>query len=135
MQLYNKKEFIQLQTPIIFSYYNGGDGFGLYECFDFIKDNNGKVVDYGVVNLLLTGIMPKLDDETRQSFLKRQDIQPNDFGYDYIEDTGNEFELDLNCGQRNGISDDTEMFIVYSKTDLLNLINKLQQVFMEKYTL
>jgi hypothetical protein len=134
MKIYNKKEFFKLQTPIIFSRYIDGTFQGLYYCTDFLQGERGEFIDYVTVDLLCAGIMPKLTDETLKSYKLRKQHQPDDFGYAFIE-SGSEFELDLDCGGRDGLFDDEEKFVVYHKADLLSLINKLQELYIDKYTI
>jgi len=135
MRLYNKKDFFKLQTPVIFSYYRAGTFQGLCVCTEFLQGSDGEFIDYFNVDLLCTGIMPKLKDETLRAYSIRKELQPEEFGYELIETQGEEFEMDLDCGGRDGRYEDDEIFAVYGKTDLLNLINKLQEVYIDKYTI
>lgn len=125
MKLYSKQEFIKLQTPIIFSYLDVSyQNQGLYECFEFIKDDNDEVIDYGVVNLLDDGKMVSTEGFKEWSNWE--------YDRDYI-DSGKEFYLDLACGQRDGRYSDNEQFIVYDRADIKNLICALQNIYIERY--
>ena len=41
------------------------------------------------------------------------------------EEKGNSFKLDFDCGERDGLYEDEELFAVYEKEDIVNFIRKL----------
>lgn len=126
MKLYNKTEFFKLNLPIIFSYYNTDKISGLYECFEFIEDNKGNIIDYSIVDLICTEMIDTNFDNNN-NVLEWYDI-------DYIE-SGKAFYLNLDSGMRDGLYSKDEKFIVYERSDILTLINKLQDVYIKRYTI
>lgn len=118
MRLYTRQEFFKLQTPIIYSRYqmNSLDIEGLYLCYDFLKNNNGEIIDYGYCDLINASSL-ELDDG--------RELYMCDLA-EYIEQF-NEFKIDLECGQRDGCYDDSQLFIVYDNYDIDQLVNTLLQ--------
>ena len=138
MKLVNKKEFFKLQTPIIYSIYLHGDCTGLFECFEFWKDDDGNIFEWLYTPYLIGSLLPKLKDETKDAYIERNNLSEKMLDeldeIFFITKKGNSFELDLESGSRDGLFNKDDIFMIYEKTDLLNLINKLQSIFIEKYS-
>ena len=131
MKIITRQELMKLKTPFIFSNYTTGSLEGLYQCFEIMKS------DFCVVNLL-NEIIPKLnfeDAETMQKYRKKMEHWSSGDRMDlaYEMEKGIEFELDLECGGREGLFDDNMKYALYDKSDLLKLINKLQEIYIRKY--
>ncbi|GCD12916.1 hypothetical protein [Clostridium tagluense] len=114
MKILNRKELRQLEHRNLFSNANG-DINGLY-----IYEENMSV-DFVQTDLL--GFPQHKDSRGHQGM--------EDFS---LVKHGKELEIDLDCSSREGFYDDSRLYAVYEKGDLLKLINKLQQIYIENYT-
>lgn len=105
MRIVNRKEFLSLPVGIIYSTYQSHGMFsGLY----------GKGVSYP-------------NDWVYQDALDSVDCNSSEERDHLIDaaEQGGEFKMYLNCGERDGCYDDTDMFAIYDKSDVGRLIQFL----------
>jgi len=115
MKVLNRKELMALDNRALYTNANNQNVEGLH----IYEENMG--VDFVKTDLL--GFVQSKDSKGHQ----------NMEGFELVK-YGKEFEIDLECSSREGFYDDKRLYAVYEKTDLLKLINKLQQIYIENYT-
>jgi hypothetical protein len=105
MRIVNRTDFLSLPSGIIYSKYQQlGIIEGLYEKGDTWSD-----------------------DWIYQSLLDSVDCNDSDefANIMFAAEEGSEFKMDLNCGERDGVFDDNDKFVVYDKKDLDKLVVRL----------
>lgn len=89
--------------------------------------------DFCVVNLL-DEVVPRLNIKIAEEikiYERKIEHWNSEDRYDLMNkaEKGVEFELDLECGGRDGLFDNEAKYAIYNKSDLLKLINKLQEIY------
>jgi len=124
MKIVNKREFMKLKTPILYSHYRPCVIEGLFVC----EDNTSCGMNDFCETTLLDEQQPigvTEDDMVGWSDGDRVDL------LDRAEKQGEQFELDLDCGCREGLYDDTRLYVVYEPQDMKKLIDRLQGIYSE----
>ena len=123
MKLINRKEFIDIKRPVIFSYYNDNDI--LLDCENlYLKYENCGSDDFCVINLL------------KEVWFQYEDMvwswgtENILYAIDELE-KWNIIRLDLQCWWRDGMFDYNQKFLIYDDIDIINLINTLKQCLIQ----
>jgi len=119
MRIVNKKEFLALPNNTVYSKYSKtGNIEGLYIKTDTWEND-----------WIYEDLISCIDCFDTGEFLDICTKAENDSKY--------EFKLDLYCGERDSLFDPNDLFMIYSNTEVQNLINKLKEVFLlfEKETI
>jgi hypothetical protein len=105
LKIVNRKDFMQMPNGIVYSKYKSlGMIDGLYQ----------KVKSYEN-DWIYQDLLASVDANDDEEF---SDIM-------FAAEEGMEFSLDLECGERDGGFQDTDMFVLYGKADLDKLIIRL----------
>ena len=108
MRIVNRQEFLQLPSGTVYSKYKSmGMISGLYEKFQ--SSTNDWVYQ---------DLISCIDADSSAELFDLMDAAMN----------GKEFSLDLDCGERDGCYDESDMFAIYDKKDLDKLIVRLIEV-------
>lgn len=117
MKLFKRKDFLQLPAGTIYSRVNKNYGELMHGLF--CKTSGAEYeVDWVEQDLISECGFPN-------------DITSGSDAIDYqlnLRDTFQEFETDLDCGGRDGMFNDEDVFVVWNKTDVQKLISYLQEV-------
>lgn len=117
MKLYPRSEFIKLPAGIIFSKVNKNFGEIMHGMYCKTSDIKSLGDDFGYQNLIMSpSDKYDVDDIYGDGGLTSTNIK---------RDAGEDFEIDLHCPKRDGCFDDSDVFVVWSQKDILNLIKYL----------
>lgn len=103
MKIINREEFLKLKGEILYSRFEPDVFRGLE-----VKTDNWK--DDWMYNDLIGNV----DCDSSESFSEKCDKK--------------EFDLNFDCGERDGLYEDRELFAIYSKEEILKLISRLKKV-------
>ena len=123
MKIVNKKEFMELKTPIVFSHYSPCQIEGLYVCVD-----NSSMKNDFVQASLIDDVVPIGDEPESWSSGDVFDLL-----YD-AEKNKTPFKLDLEFNGREGLYDDNKLYAVYDDEDITRLTDKLLEISNKKET-
>lgn len=112
MRIINRKELMKMKAPFIFSHYSPCNIDDLFICTDTTYHGN----DF--IEAQLLGEAISMDGKNEDTIGVLIDAEEN----------GTEFKLDLECGGREGLFDDTKLYAVYNNEDIQRLIDKLSSV-------
>lgn len=107
MKIVNRKEFLSLPSGIIYSYYRAHGFDGLYEKGESLEN------DWYYADMI--------DNVDCNSSNERDSII-------FAAEEGAHFRMDLDCGSRDGVFEDSDMFAVYDANDLDRIIKKLSAI-------
>lgn len=112
MKIVNRKTFLELPSGIVYSRYQSLGSLSSLE----VKESSGGVLgnDWVYTNLISS-------------------VECNDSGeFSEImmaaEESGSEFKLDVECGERDGFFEEDELFAVYDRDDLAKLHKRISTV-------
>ena len=111
MRIVNKQEFYRLPEGTLFAKYEPIIFDGLFIKYQNMCDHQNNPIDYVYESLLCN-----VDCESSGHFA---DILLE------AEEKGNSFKLDFDCGERDGLYEDDELFAIYEKEDINEFIRKL----------
>lgn len=106
MRIVNRKEFLSMPSGTVYSHYMPQVSEGL-----MIKGDTWT------------------NDWLYQDLLFNVEGESSDEASDKLtdaEENGTSFKLDLNCGSRDGMFDENQLFMVYEKSDIERLIEALK---------
>lgn len=116
MKILNKKEFLKLPNGTVFSNYEDIIFSGLY-----IKGDSNLEVGIFIYRNLLQNI---------DGFTNWEEYEI----VNSAKENKTSFTMNLEIGDCNKSFDDSEMFVIYEKRDLEQLIGKLNQSYNKLYT-
>lgn len=108
MRIVNRKEFLKLPMRTVYSLYDSGRAEGL-----FYKDETLEN-DWFYQDLIFS---KPTNISNSEEYLEHYEKAENNRDFN--------FELDLDCSERDGEFEENQMFLVYDKSDVKKLINAL----------
>ena len=105
MKIVDRKTFLTLPEGTIYSYYVPQISNGLMVKQETLSDD-------WIYQDLLFEVYGDSSNDVMQLLTQ-------------AEEHGTSFRLDLDCGTRDGMFDNEQMFMVYEKEDITRLVNKL----------
>jgi hypothetical protein len=113
MKILNKTQFLQINSPVLYSRYSPCSFEGLE-----IKEENFSENDFWYQDLL----------GSIQTDKEPNKIDPQIDVLIRCEKTGESFELDLDCLDRDGLYESNALYAVYEKDDVIRLIERLKKI-------
>lgn len=113
MKIINRKEFLNIEPPVLYQKYSTIGNFGEM-CIKTSGPKDGYSNDW--IYQDLSGRIKGVDNT--QDFIMTMMQAEN----------GSEFMFDLDCSERDGFFDEEQLFAVYDAADLEQLISKLQSL-------
>lgn len=108
MKLFEFKDFLKLPSGTIFSYYEPCIFNGLYKKGDSIKD----------IDFFYTDLIAPVKCESSDKYA--------DLMMDW--NVGEDVELEFDVGEREGLFEQEQLYAVYSKEEIVELIKSLVDV-------
>lgn len=121
MKLLDRKEFLQIENPVVFMEYTHLGNFGNLKIRnDVIINSTGKAIDFYYEDLCSSlVILNNKEIICSEDFL---DI------WDNIIKNRLNFRLDFNCEERDGLFEENAQYIVFDDIDIKQIIDKLYSV-------
>lgn len=121
MKLLDRKEFLQIENPVVFMEYTHLGNFGNLKIRnDVIINSTGKAIDFYYEDLCSSLIILN----------NKEIICSEDFLdiWDNIIKNRLNFRLDFNCEERDGLFEENAQYIVFDNIDIKQIIDKLYSV-------
>jgi hypothetical protein len=114
VKIVSRKEFLTLPNGIVYSKYQ----------------------TLGAIDGLYQKVETRTNDWLYQDFLACVDASSSIDFFDVMSsaEQGEHFSLDLSCHERDGMYEESDLFVIYSRDDLHKLISSLSNV-LETYPL
>lgn len=110
MKLYTRKNFMKLPSMTIYSRVDKSGGELMYGLFCKTSDSD-YVYDFVEQNLISEAGFPNGINDGLDAILYQENLR----------DTFQDFRTDLNCSGRDGMFNDSDLFVVWDKEDVTKL--------------